>query len=104
MKITELKNRIEKINQMDDDSKKIKELHRLSSEIKEPKIEHRISGNFVYFYQMRGYYDSYTQKWLYTTEKPLGKLSFLFYEKHKNEIDKMPYSKLIIFIKSTGFE
>ena len=101
MKITELKNRIEKINQMDDNSKKLKELHRLSSEIKEPKIEPRISGNYVYFYQMRGYYDSYTQKWLYTTEKPLGKLPLSVYQKHKNIINKMPYSKLINYLKNT---
>ena len=49
---------------------------------------------------MRGYYDSYTQKWLYTNEKSLGKLSFRLYNNHKNEIDKMPYSKLITFMEN----
>ena len=51
MKITTIKERIEKIDQMDDDSKKVRALHRLSSELKEPKVENRIRGNFVYFYQ-----------------------------------------------------
>ena len=100
MKITTIKERIEKIDQMDDDSKKIRALHRLSSELKEPKVESRIRGNFVYFYQMRGYYDSYTKKWLYTNEKALGKLPLSLYQKNKSKIDKMPYSKLIIFIKN----
>ena len=69
---------------------------------------------------MRGYYDSYTQKWLYTNEKTLGKLPLSLFNKYKKEISKMlylelkklfkdtdlyfskkiPYSELIIFMKS----
>ena len=100
MKITEIKNRINQIEQMDDDVKKLRAMNKLSSELKEPKIEPRISGKFVYFYQMRGYYDSYTQKWLYTNEKALGKIPLSLYQKNKKKIDGLPYSKLIIFIKN----
>ena len=74
--------------------------HAEKKQLIDPKIEPRISGKFVYFYQMRGYYNPKDKKWLYTTDKSLGKISLSVYKNHKSEINKMKVDKLKEFIKS----
>ena len=89
MSLKEIKNTILWIAKIKDPVKCQQELIIFAKEIKRPRIETRTSGNYIYFYEMKLYYDPEVKGKRERVVENLGRIKKESYQENPDKFKKM---------------
>ena len=94
MSLKDIKNRILRISKIKDPVKCQQELITFAKEIKQPRIEPRPSGNYVYFYEMKLFYNPEVKEKREKRLENIGRIKKEEYQENPDKFKKMSKSEL----------
>ena len=94
MSLKEIKNRIYEISKIKDALKCQQELIVFAKELKNPRIEPRTSGNYIYFYEMEIFYNPEVKGKRERVKENIGRIKKEEYQENPDKFKSMSKSEL----------